>query len=62
VWEPGTRRWLVERRRIVPVIGALQRATDPEFAEFGRMVAVRWPQDYAHIPLFRRAGLTLDEA
>jgi hypothetical protein len=40
VWEPGTRRWLVERRRIGPVIRALQRATDP---------------------LFRRAGLTLDE-
>ena len=67
-----------------------------EFAEFGRMVAVRCPQDFAHIlqraggvwepgsrllaggasadrsvirtlqratdPLFRRAGLTLDEA
>ena len=40
-WEPGSRRWLVERRRIGPVIRALQRATDP---------------------LFRRAGLTLDEA
>jgi hypothetical protein len=40
VWEPGTRRWLVERRRIGPVIRALQRATDP---------------------LFRRAGLTLDD-
>jgi hypothetical protein len=41
VWEPGSRRWLVERRRIGPVIRALQRATDP---------------------LFRRAGLMLDEA
>jgi hypothetical protein len=41
VWEPGSRRWLLERRRISPVIRALQRATDP---------------------LFRRAGLTLDEA
>jgi hypothetical protein len=41
VWEPGTRRWLVERRRIGPVIRALQRGTDP---------------------LFRHAGLTLDEA
>jgi hypothetical protein len=40
-WEPGSRRWLVERRRIGPVIRALQRATDP---------------------LFRRVGLTLDEA
>ena len=27
VWEPGSRRWLVERRRIGPVIRALQRAT-----------------------------------
>jgi hypothetical protein len=40
-WEPGSRRWLLERRRIGPVIRGLQRATDP---------------------LFRRAGLTLDEA
>jgi hypothetical protein len=30
VWEPGSRRWLVERRRIVPLIKALERrATDP---------------------------------
>jgi hypothetical protein len=31
LWEPGSRRWLVERRRIGPVIRALQRATDPLF-------------------------------
>jgi hypothetical protein len=40
-WEPGSRRWLIERRRIGPVMRALQHATDP---------------------LFRRAGLKLDEA
>ena len=28
-WEPGSRRWLVERRRIGPVIRALEAATDP---------------------------------
>jgi hypothetical protein len=40
VWEPGLRRWLIEPRRIGPVIRALRRETDP---------------------LFRRAGLDLDE-
>ena len=35
LWEPGSRRWLVERRRIGPVIRALQRATDP-------LVPARW--------------------
>ena len=39
-WEPGSRRWLIERRRIGPVIRELRRTTDP---------------------LFRRAGLDLDE-
>ena len=27
-WEPGTRRWLIERRRIWP-LHTLQRTTDP---------------------------------
>jgi hypothetical protein len=36
LWEPGSRRWLVERRRIGPVIRALlQRATDPLFRHVG---------------------------
>jgi hypothetical protein len=39
-WEPGTRQWLIERRRIGPVIRILRRNTDP---------------------LFRRAGIDLDE-
>ena len=39
-WEPGTRRWLIERRRIGPVIRELRRTTDP---------------------LFRQAGVSLDE-
>jgi hypothetical protein len=39
-WEPGGRRWLIERRRLGPLIRALRRATDP---------------------LFRRAGLDLDQ-
>ena len=29
IWEPGSRRWLVQRRRIGPVIRALEAATDP---------------------------------
>jgi hypothetical protein len=40
LWEPGTRRWLIERRRMGPLIRNLRRTTDP---------------------LFRRAGLDLDE-
>ena len=31
IWEPGSRRWLVERRRIGHVIRALEQATDPLF-------------------------------
>jgi hypothetical protein len=30
-WEPGTRRWLVEHRRIGPVIRAVAAAVDPLF-------------------------------
>ena len=40
IWEPGSRRWLVERRRVGPLVRNLRRATDP---------------------LFRHAGLDLDE-
>jgi hypothetical protein len=35
LWEPGTHRWLVERRRIGPVIRALEQATDPLFRQVG---------------------------
>jgi hypothetical protein len=35
VWEPGTRRWLVERRHIGPMIRALEAATDPLFRRAG---------------------------
>jgi len=35
VWEPGSRRWLVERRRIGPVIRELEAATDPLFRRVG---------------------------
>jgi hypothetical protein len=31
MWEPGSRRWLVERRRIGPVTRALVRSTNPLF-------------------------------
>jgi hypothetical protein len=30
-WEPGSRRWLVHRRRLGPLIRNLRRATDPLF-------------------------------
>jgi hypothetical protein len=35
VWEPGSRRWLIERRRIGPVIRALRRETDLLFRRVG---------------------------
>ena len=34
-WEPGSRRWLIERRRINPLIRNLRRATDPLFRRAG---------------------------
>ncbi len=40
LWEPGSRRWLIQPRRIGPVLRALRRETDP---------------------LFRRAGIDLDQ-
>jgi len=39
-WDPGLRRWLIERRRMGPLVRNLRRMTDP---------------------LFRHAGLSLDE-
>jgi hypothetical protein len=38
--EPGSRRWLIERRRMGPLVRNLRRETDP---------------------LFRQAGLSLDD-
>jgi hypothetical protein len=35
VWEPGSRRWLIDRRRIGPVIRSLEAATDPLFRRAG---------------------------
>jgi hypothetical protein len=35
MWEPGSRRWLIERRRIGPVIRALRCTTDPLFRRVG---------------------------
>jgi hypothetical protein len=35
MWEPGSRRWLIELRRIGPVIRALRRDTDPLFWRAG---------------------------
>jgi hypothetical protein len=35
MWEPGSRRWLVERRRMGPLIRHLRRATDPLFRQAG---------------------------
>lgn len=35
LWEPGSRRWLIEPRRIGPVIRELRRVTDPLFRQAG---------------------------
>jgi hypothetical protein len=34
-WDAGHRHWLIERRRIGPVIRALQRQADPLFRHAG---------------------------
>jgi hypothetical protein len=33
--EPGSRRWLVERRRLGPLVRNLRRVTDPLFRRVG---------------------------
>lgn len=35
VWEPGSRRWLIQPRRIGPLIRNLHRVTDPLFRRAG---------------------------
>ena len=35
LWEPGSRRWLIEPRRMNPLIRDLRRATDPLFRRAG---------------------------
>ena len=35
MWEPGSRRWLIERRWINPLVRNLRRATDPLFRQAG---------------------------
>jgi hypothetical protein len=34
-WDPGSRQWWIERRRIGPVIRKLQREVDPLFTQAG---------------------------
>ena len=34
-WEPGSRRWLIEPRRMGPLVRALRRSTDPLFRQAG---------------------------
>jgi hypothetical protein len=35
LWEPGSRRWLIERKRMGPLIRNLRRDTDPLFRQAG---------------------------
>jgi hypothetical protein len=35
LWEPGSRRWLIEHRRIGPVLRHLRCTTDPLFRRVG---------------------------
>jgi hypothetical protein len=49
-WKPGSRRWLVERRRIGPVIRALEATTDPPVggpASAGARTPIRSPNKKA---------------
>jgi hypothetical protein len=34
-WEPGSRQWLVHRRRLGPLLSALRAARDPLFRQAG---------------------------
>jgi hypothetical protein len=40
LWDPGARRWLIERRRIGPVIRHLERRADPLFRQAGMRLDV----------------------
>ena len=40
-WDPGARHWLIERRRVGPVIRELERVVDPLFAQAG--IRLAWP-------------------
>ena len=35
LWEPGSRRWLIVRNRVGPLVRELRRATDPLFRQAG---------------------------
>jgi hypothetical protein len=35
VWDPGGGRWIIDPRRIGPVIRELRRSTDPLFRQTG---------------------------
>jgi hypothetical protein len=35
LWDPGSRRWLIEPRRLGPLIRTLRRVTDPLFRHAG---------------------------
>ncbi len=35
LWEPGSGRWLIERRRMGPLMRKLERLTDPLFRRAG---------------------------
>ena len=44
-WEPGSRRWLVEPRRIGPVIRVLEQMTDPLFRVAGHLIGRSYAND-----------------
>jgi hypothetical protein len=35
LWEAGSQRWLIERRRMAPLMRELRRSTDPLFRQAG---------------------------
>jgi hypothetical protein len=35
LWDPASRRWLIERRRLGPLVRNLRRDTDPLFRRAG---------------------------
>jgi hypothetical protein len=51
LWEPDARRWLVDNRRVGPLIRAFEAATDPLFHRAGVSLDTWFWLDAARISL-----------
>jgi len=62
VWEPGSRRRLIERRRINPLVRNLRRATDPLFRQAPAETAQRGRGQAGAAPAGGAGGVTATAA